>query len=148
MVSWNEAEALSRRADDVMAELGFTRPYDDELVSELHLLVLDKVERGGLKRWRASFLPGVSQRDRARALLATEWAIKNGLTHETRCLDPIVRRVYRLDRISGREFRTWRVSWKRIPDKVLDVIDESAFLARKFWIERVLKRRNPYSGQS
>lgn len=131
--------------DLVMAEMGFT-PFDTgPYVTELRGVMAEKVERG-LRRASAGTFPGVlssiTAEERARAHLAMNWEIAQGMTYRVDCID---------GKPWGWTFnavtmkRRWRIKWQYILPWLGDRRREAGFLVRRWWRRKVLKQVNPYS---
>lgn len=136
---------MTDQVDIIMAQMGFT-PYDTgPYVTELRAVMAKKVERG-LRRASAGTFAGhlgsIPAEERARAHLAMNWEIEQGMTYRVDCID---------GKPWGWTFsvvdmkRRWRIQWKRIPAWLGDRRREAVFRLKRWWTRKVLKRVNPYS---
>lgn len=142
---------IALTVERIMNGMGFPPTASGPFVSALRKKTTDEVVMKGLRSRHTSFEPEaelLTYDERAKAILAWEWAMERGHSYKQKCFAPPVGWRFVINH-TGRRHTEWRIyiRWNRLLPWFGDRIRQIGMKWRVFRDKRILKLRNPYEQQ-
>ena len=129
---------IAQYADALMIKMGFPLSEQGPFVNKLRDHITSQVRNGLVDRSGGTWAPQteyLSYEERAKALLAFDWAADHGYAYKRECMDRIIYRQFNTKTLK----RNLVIRWSLIPAALRDHLRHYRFLLRKPFLPK-----NPY----